>query len=151
MFSLITSDDLSLIVSFMLNILDANIYTDSLYPLGIKNKEDSKCLSLTTGIIIYYELWIRGTNFNDLGQRDVPETRLFHPAGQYSPRPFTPGIPPDTTLPPPVSNFLVTNLLPYHVYEFQVFSENSMGKVSSGWASGQTQPAGKLSKKSSMF
>ena len=97
---------------------------------------------IISGIIIYYELWIRGTNFNDLGERDYPVTRLFHPAGQYSPRPPNSGIPSDTTLPPPETNFLVSNLLAYHVYDFQVFSENSMGKVSSEWAPGQTLPAG---------
>ena len=81
------------------------------------------------------------------GERYPPQTRLAHPSGQYSPRPLVEGVEPDTSLPPPISEFTVTSLSPFHVYEFQVYSENSLGKVASTWASGHTAEAGEFRSK----
>ena len=89
------------------------------------------------GIIIYYELWMRGVQQFD-GSRDPPERRLFHPSGQYSPLPMP------TDLDPPETNFTAMYLEPYTMYEFQVFCENSIGKAASVWVSGRTMEAGEI-------
>ncbi len=87
------------------------------------------------GIIIFYELWIRGIEEDD-GTRDPPEYRIFHPAGSYSPRPTQ--SPQETPFPPPATNYTVTGLDPYTEYEFQVISQNELGKAASPWAVGRT-------------
>ncbi|XP_062584554.1 usherin-like isoform X1 [Saccostrea cucullata] len=90
------------------------------------------------GIIIFYELWMRGSLKVD-GTRDPQEKRIFHPSGQYNPRPTR--SPQEIALPPPDTNFLVQGLEPYAVYEFQVLAENDIGKTASPWVSQRTGEA----------
>ena len=52
------------------------------------------------------------------GMRNPTQMRIFHPSGQYNPRPTL--SPQETALPPPDTEFLVQGLEPYMVYEFQV-------------------------------
>lgn len=74
-------------------------------------------LLFSPGIIIFYELWIRGALQKD-GTRNPTQMRIFHPSGQYNPRPTL--SPQETALPPPDTEFLVQGLEPYTVYELQV-------------------------------
>lgn len=57
------------------------------------------------------------------GTRDPIEKRIFHPSGQYNPRPTL--SPQEIVLPPPATNFLVQGLEPYIVYEFQVHQSDT--------------------------
>ena len=50
--------------------------------------------------------------------RQPPETRIYHPSGQYNPRPTT--MPQENALPPPNTDFTLTGLIPFTLYEFQV-------------------------------
>lgn len=52
------------------------------------------------------------------GTRNPPETRIFHPGGQYNPAPTE--MPQENALPPPDTNFTLSGLKPFTVYEFQV-------------------------------
>ena len=52
------------------------------------------------------------------GLRDPPERRIFNPSGQYNPRPTQ--TPQENVLPEPDTNYTVTGLDPFTVYEFQV-------------------------------
>ena len=70
------------------------------------------------GIIIFYELWMRGTLEYD-GTRNPPETRVFHTGGQYNPAPTQ--MPPENALIPPLTNYTLGGLEPFTIYEFQVF------------------------------
>ncbi|XP_060070524.1 usherin-like [Ylistrum balloti] len=89
------------------------------------------------GVIIFYELWIRGYAIN--GTRDPLETRIFHPSGQFNPRPTL--SPQENILPPPETSFTVTGLNPFSLYEFQVLAENSVGKTASAWITARTGEA----------
>ena len=73
------------------------------------------------------------------GKREPEETRIFHPAGQFNPQPTL--SPQENALPPPATNYTVTALNAYTVYEFQVLAENSAGKAASPWVSGRTLEA----------
>lgn len=57
----------------------------------------------------------------DVGPDNVrfpPETRIFHPSGQYNPRPTqSPG---ENALPPPETEYVLSGLTPFTLYEFQV-------------------------------
>ena len=90
---------------------------------------------LPSGIIIFYELWMRGLP-DSTGTRLPVESRIFHPAGQYS---LLEG---DTSLDPPDTNYTVTGLQPYTQYEFQVLCENAVGKAASDWVIARTQEDG---------
>ncbi|XP_053408878.1 usherin-like [Mercenaria mercenaria] len=70
------------------------------------------------------------------GVRFPSETRIFHPSGQYNPRPTQ--SPQENALPPPATEYILTGLVPFTVYEFQVLAENSAGKAASPWVSGRT-------------
>lgn len=87
------------------------------------------------GIIEFYELWIRGVEQPD-GTRNPRATRIFHPAGVYNPRPTLD--PSEISLPIPATNYTATNLEPYTEYEFQIISQNPLGKVASDWAVNRT-------------
>ena len=76
------------------------------------------------------------------GIRDPPETRLFFPAGWYNPRPTL--SPMDDPIAPPATNYTVTNLDPYTMYEFKVTSRNSAGTTESSWISARTLEAGRF-------
>ncbi|XP_021347323.1 usherin-like [Mizuhopecten yessoensis] len=89
------------------------------------------------GVIIFYELWIRGYSIN--GTRNPLETRIFHPSGQFNPRPTL--SPQENVLPPPDTSFKVTGLNPFSLYEFQVLAENSVGKAASAWVMARTGEA----------
>ena len=52
------------------------------------------------------------------GKRDPVERRIFHPSGQYNPRPTQ--APEDNILPAPQTYYTVTGLAPFKQYEFQV-------------------------------
>ena len=52
------------------------------------------------------------------GSYDPPASRIFHPGGQYNPRPTL--SPQENALPPPDTNFIISGLEPYTLYEFQV-------------------------------
>lgn len=98
------------------------------------------CISfLVSGIIIFYELWMRGLE-DSTGTRQPVESRIFHPSGQYNPRQSSG----DNALPPPTTNYTVADLSPFTVYEFQVLAENDAGKVASAWVSAKTLEAGKM-------
>ena len=60
---------------------------------------------------------MRGKNKTD-GTYDPPPTRVFHPGGQYNPRPTL--SPQENALPPPATSFIMSGLDPYTWYEFQV-------------------------------
>lgn len=66
--------------------------------------------------------------------------RIYHPSGQYFPRPTV--TPQERTNLPPSTRLIVANLQPYTEYEFQVLSENALGKAASEWARGRTLEAG---------
>ncbi|XP_052767673.1 usherin-like isoform X2 [Mya arenaria] len=87
------------------------------------------------GIIIFYELWMQGAIGPD-GLRNPPETRIFHPSGQYNPRPTK--SPEENALTPPAREYILSGLVPFTLYEFQVLAENSAGKAASAWVSGRT-------------
>ncbi|KAH3846714.1 hypothetical protein DPMN_089016 [Dreissena polymorpha] len=70
------------------------------------------------GIIIFYELWMRGEVGPD-GLRSPPETRIFHPSGQYNPRATQ--NPMENALPPPETQYILSGLVPFTKYEFQVY------------------------------
>ena len=93
-----------------------------------------------SGIITFYELWMRGVLKAD-GSRDPSDIRIFHPSGSYSPRPTI--SPQENPLEPPATNYTVYGLEKYTQYEFQVLSENAMGKAPSEWAVGRTMEASK--------
>lgn len=85
----------------------------------------SQCYSILTfvfilflGVIIFYELWIRGTLKPDL-TRDPPEKRIFHPSGQFNPRPTLK--PQENALEPPATSYVASGLNAFTFYEFQVF------------------------------
>ena len=67
--------------------------------------------------------------------------RIYHPSGQYFPRPTV--TPQERTNLPPSTILIVVNLQPYTEYEFQVLSENALGKAASKWTRGRTLEAGK--------
>ena len=92
-------------------------------------------LFITLGIITFYELWMRGVLMPD-GTRDPSDIRIFHPSGSFSPRPTV--APQENPLDPPATNYTVTGLEQYTEYEFQVLSENAMGKAASEWIIGRT-------------
>ena len=83
---------------------------------------------------------MRGT-LRPNGRRDPEATRIFLTAGQYNPRPTT--APSENALPPPLTNYTVKGLDAYTEYEFQVLSENSLGKAASSWVVGRTLEEGK--------
>lgn len=89
------------------------------------------------GVIIFYELWFRGPQGAD-GLYTPPASRIFHPSGRYDPLALSGGNP----LEPPATSYSVTNLLPFTVYEFQVYSENDVSKAASPWVAGRTKEAG---------
>ena len=74
----------------------------------------------------------------DDAQRHPPEQRVFHSAGRYDPLTLDP----DSDLAPPETNYTVTDLQPYTVYELRVISENSLGKAPSDWMRARTAEAG---------
>lgn len=79
------------------------------------------------------------------GQANPPAIRIFHPSGKYIPRPtVSPG---ENEVPPPETNFTVTGLKPFTEYEFQVLSENSIGKAASLWTRNRTLEAGRQQSK----
>ncbi|CAG2235417.1 USH2A [Mytilus edulis] len=90
------------------------------------------------GIIIYYELWMRGAKKLD-GSYDPIPTRIFHPGGQYNPRPTL--SPQENTLPPPDTVYIMSGLEPFTWYEFQVLAENNKGKTASPWIGSKTGEA----------
>ncbi|XP_074661048.1 usherin-like [Tubulanus polymorphus] len=83
------------------------------------------------GIIIFYELWKKDTA---TGTAEL----IFHPAGQYNPRPSTTD---ENALPPPATNYTVTGLKPFTEYHFQILSQNDNGKAASPWVTGRTGEA----------
>lgn len=91
------------------------------------------------GIIIFYELWMRGPMPLDNSSAPPTPVMVFRPAGQYNPI-----SPLDSVLPPPATTFIQGGLQPFTVYEFQVFSENSQGKTSCPWTPGRTAEDGKI-------
>ena len=100
------------------------------------------------GIIIFYELWMRGIlgSGTSATDRDPAEKRIFHPSGQYNPLPNAP----PTSLPAPATNVTVDRLEPYTQYEFQVISQNILGKAASSWVTGRTLPSSKNILKTSL-
>ena len=77
---------------------------------------------------------------DEFGQRNPPPIRIFHPSGSYIPRPtLNPG---ENAVPPPETNYTMTALEPFTEYEFQVLSENSIGKAASPWTTSRTLEAG---------
>ena len=62
------------------------------------------------------------------GTRDPSDIRIFHPSGSYNPRPTI--APQENPLESPATNYTVTGLDKYTEYEFQVLSENALGKGS---------------------
>ena len=69
--------------------------------------------------------------------------RISHPAGQYFPRPTV--TPQEQTSSPPSTRLIVVNLQAYTEYEFQVLSENALGKAASEWTRARTLEAGNVS------
>ena len=67
-------------------------------------------------------------------------SRIYHPSGQYFPRPTV--TPQESAADPPSTTFVVANLQPFTVHDFQVLSENALGKAASVWTSGRTLEAG---------
>jgi hypothetical protein len=99
------------------------------------------------GIIIFYELWMRGTLIMDNSEsRTIPEHRIFHPAGRYDPLSTNNQLPggSGSNLPGPATNFTVTGLEGFTEYEFQVICENELGKAASDWSIGRTATTGNL-------
>ncbi|PIK62302.1 putative usherin [Apostichopus japonicus] len=82
------------------------------------------------GIITHYELFIRGLPNTD-GVRDPPETRIFHPAGWYNPRPVL--TPREEPTHPPATNFTHEGVMPFTLYEFKVTARNQAGTGESDW------------------
>ena len=68
--------------------------------------------------------------------------RISHPAGQYFPRPTV--TPQEQTSSPPSTRLIVVNLQAYTEYEFQVLSENALGKAASEWTRARTLEAGNI-------
>ena len=56
------------------------------------------------------------------GIRFPPETRIFHPAGQYNPHPTQ--TPQENALPPPDTEYVLSGLTPFTLYQFQVSSNS---------------------------
>ncbi|ELU01149.1 hypothetical protein CAPTEDRAFT_219707 [Capitella teleta] len=78
------------------------------------------------GVILFYELWMRGLP-DDSGMRQPQTRRIFYTGGQYDPlAEFETDIP---ALAPPDTNYTQHQLTPFTNYEFQVLSENSLGKA----------------------
>ncbi len=70
------------------------------------------------------------------GSRDPTDSQVFRGGGTYIPRPTL--APQENPLPPPPTNYTVTGLNEFTQYEFQVLSENALGKVASEWTVGRT-------------
>ncbi|XP_064622303.1 usherin-like [Lineus longissimus] len=98
--------------------------------------------ALPNGIIIMYELWMRGLK-DQTGKYDPPEKRIFNPTGQYNPR--STAAPEKNALAPPATNFTVDNLRAFTVYQFQVTAKNEVGQTVSDWTNGTTKEAVPLS------
>ena len=98
-----------------------------------------------SGIIIHYELWLRGLPGSapggDVNKREPPEQRVFHAAGRYDPVLSDP----DSDVPAPATSYTIIDLQPYTVYELRVLSENSLGKAPSDWVRVRTAESGKQS------
>ena len=78
---------------------------------------------------------------NALGIRNPLTQRIFHPAGQFNPRPTL--SPNELALPPPATNYTVAGLEGFTDYEFQVICENNVGKAASPWVTGKTLESSK--------
>ncbi|ESO94175.1 hypothetical protein LOTGIDRAFT_118598, partial [Lottia gigantea] len=90
------------------------------------------------GIIIFYELWMQGMPGPN-GIRNPESKRVFVSSGQYNPRVVD--TPEENALPPPDTNYTVTDLEPFTEYEFQVLAQNDAGKAASPWTVGRTGEA----------
>uniref|UniRef100_UPI00398F6349 usherin isoform X1 n=1 Tax=Pristiophorus japonicus TaxID=55135 RepID=UPI00398F6349 len=91
------------------------------------------------GIIIRYELYMRGLLQPD-GLHNPPQRRIFQDSGWFNPHPVIES-PNENVLIPPQTHTTATNLVPFTVYEFQVYAVNMAGGASSQWASGRTAEA----------
>jgi usherin len=87
------------------------------------------------GVIISYELWMRGLP-NSQGVRTPALRRIFYTLGQYDPIKEYEMDP--AALEPPATNYTQNFLEPFTQYQFQVLSENSLGKAASNWVTGRT-------------
>ncbi|KAJ8045141.1 Usherin [Holothuria leucospilota] len=116
-------------------------YTESAPPEGVVSPNIT-AVNITTvfiswdhpleanGIITHYELFIRGLPDSD-GIRDPMETRIFHPAGWYNPRPVV--TPREEPAHPPATNYSYDGVEPYTLYEFKITARNQAGTGESDW------------------
>uniref|UniRef100_A0A2C9JJ39 Usherin n=1 Tax=Biomphalaria glabrata TaxID=6526 RepID=A0A2C9JJ39_BIOGL len=88
------------------------------------------------GIIIFYELWMRGPLGPD-NQYNPPASRIFNPSGRFD----TLATPAGNPLDPPDTWYTVGGLQAYTTYEFQVYSQNDVSKAASPWVKGRTLEA----------
>ena len=94
-------------------------------------------MSMYPGVILSYELWMRGGLERD-GEHNLVETRIFHTTGQHDPLQLG-----TTILPPPHTDYIMSGLQPFTVYQFQVLAQNEVGRaVSHPWVSAFTMEAG---------
>lgn len=70
------------------------------------------------------------------------ETRIFHPAGWYNPRPVV--TPREEPAHPPATNYSYDGVEPYTLYEFKITARNQAGTGESDWVVFRTLEAGKL-------
>ncbi|XP_028580478.2 usherin [Podarcis muralis] len=91
------------------------------------------------GIIIRYELYMRGTRQLD-GTHIPPENRVFETSGWFSPHPVIESAN-ENALKPPLTSTNITDLEPFTVYEFRVLSVNMAGSTFSRWTSQRTAEA----------
>ncbi|CAD5123124.1 DgyrCDS11497 [Dimorphilus gyrociliatus] len=84
------------------------------------------------GIIIGFEVFQRCA---DKSRSECKQHRIFSTKGQYDPLAPPGG---QSSLPPPAMNYTVTDLTSFYTYEYQILSENAIGKTASEWISATT-------------
>ncbi|KAK6307053.1 hypothetical protein J4Q44_G00222010 [Coregonus suidteri] len=90
------------------------------------------------GVIIRYELFIRGPMESQNNTSPAPERRVFVSSGWLDPR-LPSGSANESALPPPQSGAMVTDLQAFSTYQLRVLTVNMAGSVISDWTTARTQ------------
>ncbi|KAJ7988957.1 hypothetical protein DPEC_G00314570 [Dallia pectoralis] len=90
------------------------------------------------GVIIRYELFIRGPMESLNATSPSPERRVFASAGWLDPH-ITSGLANESALSPPRSDAVVTDLQAFSSYQLRVLSVSLTGSVMSDWTTARTQ------------
>ncbi|KAL0969312.1 hypothetical protein UPYG_G00225390 [Umbra pygmaea] len=97
------------------------------------------------GVIIRYELFIRGPmESQNTNTSLAPERIVFVSTGWLDPR-LPSGLPNESSLPPPQSDAVVTDLQAFSTYQLRVLTVNMAGSVMSHWTTARTQEAAPVS------